>query len=507
MGRHRAHDATALPPEHAPRSRVPRVALAALLALAVAALARAESDPFSGYRIPSHRWQGGSVLFALGGQSSAYSDQAPFQDDFWNGASNARWQQGWDSDALQWSIGAALTGNLLSGSREQSFPYWPMTAEQYRHTTSGGWTLVTGMRSYPFPAVVGLDLSGGLTGQYDHAWAVSDAAADYAYSPDHVESHDVTDSRNESLQGAISIAVGVGRVRDATPVQSVHVLEQRLLAAGALARPLSAAARERLAALLTVTPQIRVVHERPGRFEWDEIERVLREDGALGPEGLDAYATMFGAEDDLVMVPERSTGWFAGPALVMDHRRSVQHWNVESTTSSYDGGVFLGSSTATASAHGDEDRDEIWFGGSAEAHRPLGWRWQLDGLGRALAPMRTGEEGLAGLALAQATWFVSDRWEAALEFQYSRTYLSPQGSDGVLTRDDWSSSWVTSLQYRLEDHLALVASIAEYQSFDRLAPAGLAPYRRGTGFSLGVTYDVFRRLDAPGLMDPALPVR
>src|SRR5205823_173566 len=76
------------------------------------------------------------------------------------------------------------------------------------------------------------------------------------------------------------VSLGHGRVRDATGVQLARLLEARLLEAGAIRAPLSRAAKERIAALYYLRPSLSVAHERPDRFFWREVGRVLREVGA-----------------------------------------------------------------------------------------------------------------------------------------------------------------------------------------------------------------------------------
>ncbi len=93
-------------------------------------------------------------------------------------------------------------------------------------------------------------------------------------------------SNNQNLSGSIS--VGVGRVRDATSVYQTQVLEQRLLRTGALKRRLSRDAIRQLAKLFSMQGDFGLVHDYPGKHFWREVERILRENGSLAGESLDA---------------------------------------------------------------------------------------------------------------------------------------------------------------------------------------------------------------------------
>ena len=92
--------------------------------------------------------------------------------------------------------------------------------------------------------------------------------------------------------GTVEAGLGIGHPRDVTGVYGAQVIASRLAAMGLLAHPLSAAASGRLARLLTVAGDFAAAHERPARYFWREVERVLREDGALAEGALDAYSTL-----------------------------------------------------------------------------------------------------------------------------------------------------------------------------------------------------------------------
>src|SRR5262249_5648251 len=119
---------------------------------------------------------------------------------------------------------------------------------------------------------------------------------------------------NQYMYGAnADVSIGWGRVRDATPVFSALLLEERLQRDHMLARTLSVDARNKLAALIAIEGDFAEVHDEPDKAFWSEVERIVREDGALTDGRFDAHAANHVREDLHVgrMSFYRQTGWFA----------------------------------------------------------------------------------------------------------------------------------------------------------------------------------------------------
>src|SRR5262249_49937216 len=127
-----------------------------------------------------------------------------------------------------------------------------------------------------------------------------------------------------------------GRVRDATPVYQVEVLEERLRETGTLHQPLSRHAREQLAALYTVEGDVAFAHQRPTKYFWRELERILREDGVLDPGGLDAYAVQRLLEPITITgaIVARTAGYTVGPVF---HAVTTQFHSAEEQVNSASG--------------------------------------------------------------------------------------------------------------------------------------------------------------------------
>jgi hypothetical protein len=295
-------------------------------------------------------------------------------------------------------------------------------------------------------------------------------------------------------------------VRDASVVYDVHLLEERLIETGALARPLSAAARAKLAALYYVAPFYAAAHERPDRFTWREIERVLREDGALGQNGLDPYSLLRAREP---AAPggraTRQRGWFIGPVgqFTTQHGISREEETVADRT--------YVSDSLWSEAHGAWNQrlvsvhDRLALGGAAEYHLPLGWRWQLDAATRVTRPARSGESGLDVSNRASVSWFVADRWLAAAALDQSRSYVRLRNAGGTLEIDEWQTQAQASVAFYLEDRTSVGLTVYQRQSRSAYDLYYGPVFFRDSNVSLSISYRFLGRLDAPGLIDPVMP--
>ncbi len=461
--------------------------LLALVAFALPARARA-ADPFADFRIPAHGWRIGSATLGLShsGSHIIWSSDERSKDS--RSALAGTFEQGWDSDALRWSLRASATGELEGTSARRQ--WGPDTYGQMRQRGSEGWLLLGALRAYPWSAPVGLDLATRIEGDYGQDWEREDTHEAPPAPPS--DRREVRESRFGDHVFSLVGSIGIGRVRDATVVMDVHVLEQRLVEAGALARPLSHAARERLASLESVAPSLALVLERPDRRLWRAIETILRDDGALSERGLDAYALMR-AREPWRFATTRLAGWFAGPAVTLWH---------EGTHGVFDDEMSIATPADTFVTVNHERftdyLDSAWLGGKVEYHRPPGWSWQVDALASASGPVRPGDVGLRVESSASATWLIADRWQAVGSVVQRRLYYSPRGWRGIPYFPAWRVSYGGSLGYYVEDHVLLTLSLSEAQLSEyRYA------YERDNAVSLGVTYRFLGRVEAPGLFGDA----
>ena len=293
----------------------PLLLLACCLALALPAAAA--TDPFSAFRIPEHSWWSGSASArssATRNHQDAGGDSYRYNSMF--SLLEGRLARGWDSDALQYGYGISLNGQLqtehtLSDQGDVEYreerDYMAQYGTEY-------WRLDGSLRSYPWQMPLGLGISAVAVGNYGERWSREDDLLGLGIPEARRDEHRQTLTEHlYQTRLDVTFSAGFGRVRDASVVYDVHVLEQRLIETGALTRPLSAQARAKLAALYYVAPFYRTAHERPDRYVWRDVERLLREDGALRGDGLDAYSVLRAQESPAPAGRSaRQRGWFVG---------------------------------------------------------------------------------------------------------------------------------------------------------------------------------------------------
>jgi hypothetical protein len=489
------------------RTRIPLV-----LCLLLVSPAFASTDPFADFRIPDHSWTSGQAGFALDGNHSlsAYGSETDRSIRLGSSLSGSL-SRSHDSDALQHELTVDLLGALATSNSRYTTDWNPgsVLRDDFARDVREDWRVSGSLRAYPWQTPIGTWLSASVAG--DYAQEASRRDLNEALGSMLSEERDTRDRHVCSHAAALDVAVGYGRVRDATVVYDVHLLEERLREAGALRRPLSSAAREKLAALYYVAPFYSAAHDRPDRFVWRDIERILREDGALSDQGLDAYSVLRAREATSPRSrPERARGWFAGAAAEASHAHAVTREEQRSDSRFTPPGT-----TVTTYPVGDrivQSADEVLLGGQAEIHRPLGWRWQADASASALRPVRPGERGLDAHVEAAIQWFIADRWAAKAFLSQWRQYFHPRdgadppyGLTPSASDDAWRAASGASLAYYLEDRTSLSLSFSEMQW--RQSYGGGSVFSRYGSFGLGISYRFLGGLDAPGIIEPVRPTR
>jgi hypothetical protein len=485
------------------------LSLASCLLLVSPALA--DPDPFADFRIPDHSWTSGAASASLG--TSHMLDGAGMETDRSSSTHSAlatSLSRAHDSDALQHRVSLTLSGEMVTQDSRSAveYPFGSDRMSEYARDVSEDWQVSGSLRAYPWRIPLGIELSGHVVGDYFQDAARRDTRSTFPVLPGTAlqEQRETRAAHAYQNLATLDVAAGLGRVRDASVVYDVHLLEERLQEAGALTRPLSDAAREKLAALEYVAPFYSIAHDRPARFVWHEIERILREDGALREQGLDAYSLLRALEGTgPVGRPARPRGWFCGAVAEARTQHLVTRIEerfdsrVTTPTDTLENTFLNGLRTVSS-------YDAVSLGGQAEYHRPLGWRWQLDAFGRLLGPVRPGERGLDLETSAQAQWFVADRWAARATISQARLYFYPRRSEASLIYptqpryDRWIVAYSASIAFYLEDRTTLSASLLEQQ--DRETYPGTHHFGRYGRLDIGITYRFLGSLDAPGLIEP-----
>ena len=480
--------------------------------LALALPTRAATDPFAEFRIPDHTWRDGSARFAFSADRHHQSTARAFdRTSSLNSMFDGGFSAGWDADALQYGFSLSTVGQWVTSHGHSGFeiPDYSQRQDGTSRQAVEDWRLVGSLRSYPWDIPVGLGVSASARGSYSQGWSSSDTRTSQYYPVTRRdEAHQAGASHRYQTVESAEVSAGFGRVRDASVVQDVHLLEERLIETGALTRSLSAGARAKLAALYYVAPAYSAAHERPDRFVWREIERVLREDGALGKGGLDPYSVLRAREPYAPPGrPMRQRGYFVSVVTEVATQRYISRLESEWAYLLYDSDILTDGTSGASSLREESSYDEATLGGAAEYHLPLGWRWQLDATARVAGPVRPDESGLNVSNRVSASWFVADRWGANASVSQNRNYFRPRGARGALATDSWATSVGTSIAYYLEDRTSLTLTISEAQSRTQYSFSTPRYFYRDARISFGISYLFLGRLDAPGLMDPVLPLK
>ena len=473
------------------------LSLAVLAAPAAPAGAQTPEEDFAGFRIPEHRTRRGIVSFAGNvGRGSNHVGDFQSHNESSVGSLQGSIQGFLDSEPTQqfWQISTAFDGRrqlsrFTSPDNEQ---------ESDRRTVGELWALSAEHRSYLGDRPLALGAAAQLIGSYRQGWTRSSASQS---SPPTLTLSESSDDEDIYFDDArLSLDASVGRVRDATGIYDAYVLEERLQALGALLRPLSPAARQKVAALHYARPGYFAGTDRPDKFFWRDVERVLREDGALREGALAPYDLLRVIEPRFPANVTRMRGWLAGPVLVGEHRSVILGFERHNVTETYTGGVLTGSSENRTSSRSETITDQILPGFQAEWHRPVGLHAQFDGAARVLVPLlHVVDGGLRAEVAGSASWFVEERWLAAASGSYTDSYQT--GDPGHPSLDEWRVDYGATLTYFVQDHLTATLQVVETQ----FRQGSNNFYRQGQ-VSLGLSYAFWRGFDAPGLTDPVRPL-
>jgi hypothetical protein len=495
-----------------------RLAALSIFVLIACAPSSGRADEFSDFRVPAHRAYDWSADVSLEGSRQSFArSESSTSSRRGDGTLLTRgfWLSDSDERRTTVSSQAALSGLRSRWRSEGDFIVGPRIETTLDRQLSEYWSLSLSHRRYPWqlPLAFEVDISGSAS--YGQDWS--------ARTSERVDSVGGSQRRSYSVSNAqewrhghsvvAGAALGIGRVRDATVVYDVHVLEERLRRSGALARPLSRRAREQLAALYYVRGPYASVRERPARGLWSEIERVLEEDGALSERGLDAYSVQRAGEpyvtetrkappdDGLPRSPVlRQIGIFVGAALTVFHEESLIRSDVDGWDQTAIDDTLGPRYEYSIASRSENHHDAVSAGPRMEVHRPFGPRWQLDAANAALFPLRREDDGMGLTSNAVLSFIVADRWLAS-GFVSHRREIRKDARTSLLLNDEWDLGVGASLLLYLEDRAQLRLSISDFQG--RASTRGSdGSFRRNGGVSLGITYRFLGGVDAPGILAP-----
>ena len=470
----------------------------ALLATGMLALLPGRSfadDPYADYRIPEHYWRSWTANLQGSGSRNVSNSFDETTAGTLTGSGYTSLYGGYDSDTRSSLYNLYLQAN---GDREHSsvrYEILPVVTDRddgQQHASqslSGAYA----WSRYPWAAPLGYALSTSAIGVMNQSW---NSTGEVQSQPP-VEYHSSSNVTTGEATGTVSLTASVswGRVRDATPVYQVQVLEQRLLDMGTITRPLSTHAREQLASLYTVQSDVSFAHQRPTKYFWRELERLLTEDGVLGPAGLDAYAVQRLVEPISVGnkgLISRARGFAVGPQVMLS--KSWTHNSGESANRSavfFNDTLFNSSEFVVPRTRTDEHSESILSGAFVDYHHPFGMRWQVDGTSQGLLS----ESGatLSANSTLRATWQVADRWFITGGLHH---VLTAPGHGLDRRVNQWRINGDASVNYFFEDAWAFQLGYTHQQMKTPSA------YSRQDGYTLGVTFQFAGWLYAPGLFAP-----
>ena len=475
-----------------------RLALVCTSAILFASVAAAQ-DPYSDFRVPEAR----SLTWLVNGSARWYRQysSSPFS------ASSNDYRQ---------SIGTLLTSAHRHAESE------PRTSDLF-FQAQGDWRSIRSVDQYS-QGSQGYDNDGNeysadvfaSTTRYlgASAWGI-DAAASlfYVYSRDGFgntmstftgadESRTNSNTTLHNYRGIADLLLGpgYGRVRDVTGVFDMQVLEGRLEATGRLLHPLSPEARQRLAELFSVSGDFQTAHDRPDRYLWRDVERILSEDGAIADSTFDAWSLMRALEPATLSIAiTRQAGWRVSAAYLvelirghMDSSSWFESWN-------FSPGFPPSGSGSGFSSRRTEDENHTAVRVGIEYHRPLGMRWQVD-----LASAGSYGDGPRRRAVLNSTLsltnVLADRWVATAAV----TQIAVSDFlDGVRVNPAWTVQGSAQLSYFFEDSWSITAGLDHLQArpLVRFNDTSLPPggYMRQTQIVVGLTYRPIGRFEAPGL--------
>ena len=467
-------------------------------AVALAAPSTAADSAYGDYRIPAHRWWQWSagVSGSFNHQDQSISPDRFYRTGTFRGQLSTLASGGSDSDPLfqTWTFQARVDGDRRHEDRSEADLFGEIAGESSSRFLTESVILDYGVRAYPWRFPLALAASTTQRLAFSQFFSSSDFQRTTPVTLE--KSLSSTARGNWSYIADLSIGTGVGRVRDATPVHEAQVLEERLLETGTLSRPLTRSARERLAVLFTTRGRFVFAHSRPDKYFWEEIERVLSEDGALANGAL----TLYDAHRILEPVTIRgrvlrAAGFFVGPSVVLTSRQEHSGEEFSGSLAVYQADTLFFASGGESRTDSYAREDVIQTALVAEYHHPAGTRWQYD----AAHATRLGESGVPmnSFTNGSVTWFVTDRWFATGFLGHSIEWSGHGTERGV---EQWQVQVGAELNYFLEDAWAITLRAREAQAHQDLG------FFRFGDYSIGISHVISGLFEAPGVVNAMRPI-
>jgi hypothetical protein len=522
--RARAHGAATTVQELRCRRTVRALAVASACALSSVALpiAPAAADDFSDFRIPSNRgllWTAALNALAANQKNTGLGDEISSGNSNGTVSSKFSWFSDSDPALTALDVSFAVLGNHGHVSAEFQSVVPPSSTlsvnERDDRSLREGVSLSAAHRHYPWATPVGFEAALSASGSFAQDWG--NQSNDALFVNPGLTSQTTQTTYSETWRYnytfVAAATLGWGRVRNATGIYDALVLERRLIETGALSRPLSPEARRRLADVLYLRGSLDEIRERPGRVLWQEIERVLADDGALREGGLDPYSVLRATEPHLGAAPgltadgvpvspvSRLTGAFVGIRVQDVSANRIDRNDSGSSFQTIQNGIVISSGSSTSSSRFTSTFDRVDAGPAGDFHLPIGPPWQLDGSGSVLLAVRKEDSYMVSQAQLSMTWLAADRWTANGSVDYSG--IDDDRTNGPTAGDAWNWRVAFRVSWYVEDHTAISLSALQFQDWAR-SDAG-TQFARGLSGSLGLTYRFSGWFATPGFFPATAP--
>ena len=480
--------------------RGPLIALVCTGASLLVSSAAFAQDPYLDFRVPEAR----SFSWTVSGYTQASLSDANVLGT--NSHNSNRWgafgttaHHRAESEQRVWDLRADLAGqwNLSSRSNWLGSVYRSRDLsvfDNYFASIRASTTRFLGASDW------GIDVDAGAS----YTSSRSGSSDDVTTFGTPTQSRNSTDASTHSYAGFVDefMGPGYGRVRDVTGVFDAQVLERRLDSTGRLRHALSPDARRRLAELFSVRTSLGEAHDRPSRYFWREVERVLKADDALAEGWFDAQSLLRALESSTLAIPlVRLAGWRVSAGYFVELRRGHEDSERRDESVNITGGVPTTIFFFETGSRSTLDRDRELARLNLAYHRPVGMRWQMG-----LASSAAYGDGASRLALlessAELDHVIADRW--VLSATAAQQVESVQ-DDGVRTHPTWRAQGGLQLAYFMEDSWTLFARDQLFQERQHVSfvsfgvPIVASEFRRTNQLSIGLTYRPAGRFEAPGL--------
>jgi hypothetical protein len=501
------------------------------------------ADDFAGFRVPKHYVY--SVTGSADGtfrRNGNESNTGEYKGWYLNGAVEGQGHWLFDSDPLRiWTLINANVTGIRSGNRSDTHDAngRGLMRESQRSLTED-WTASADLRVYPdvipeFP--LGLISSVNAGGGYDQQWSYqrSEWANDTEYSTRIGDSH----AANYSYAITGNAGFGVGRVRDVSTVYDVYVVEKRLKESGVLRQALSRTARQKLINLIYFQGEYAAVHERPGKFFWQEFAAILKADSALTTTELDAYNLYrvaepyfnisFGTdtEDNYPGWRERhrsgssysntyftgyfrQRGWFVGMLLFGSHHHQIRREEARTRSLNLNDNAVVVDTVFRSSNRSESSDDDLGYGPQAEFHLPVGPRWQFDATTLLRIYWQDNQHSRRWESSIHASYLLADRWFGTAYASHGWSELDqPWGAEQRYNKQ-WHVQLGSQLSYLLEDRISLYGRLYYTQSHSAtiyqspLSSSHTYGASNNMEIRVGIAYKFLGRLGAESLSAPSV---